>query len=76
MLSCSLSSDNRDSLKKSEMYLFAEMVVYNKNKFQTIFFVEYGFYFTREVKTMYILFVASPLMKYKYLSLHSMKLKP
>ena len=28
-------------------------------------FVEYGFYFTREVKNMYISFVASPLMKYK-----------
>ena len=40
-------------------------------------FVEYGFYFTREVKNMYISFVAkfvaSPLMKYKYFSLHSMK---
>ena len=73
MLSCSLSSDkarNRDSLKKKcnvHMYLFADMVVYNKKKIQMIF-VEYGFYFTREVKNMYISFVASPLMKYKLFS--------
>ena len=46
------------------MHLFADMVVdlYNKKKIQMIFFVEYGFYFTREVKNMYISFVASPLM--------------
>ena len=72
MLSYSLSSDkvrNRDSLNKSAMcmYLFADMVVYNKKKIQMIF-VEYGFYFTREVKIMYISFV-----KYKYFPLHSMK---
>ena len=36
-------------------------------------FVKYVFYFTREVKNMYISFVASPLMKYKYFSLHSVK---
>ena len=36
--------------------------------------VKYVFYFTREVKNMYISFVASPLMKYKYFPLHSMKL--
>ena len=54
------------------MYLFADMVVYNKKKIQMIF-VEYDFYFTREVKNMYISFVASPLMKYKYFPLHSMK---
>ena len=77
MLSFSLSRDkarNRDSLKKSAMYmyLFADTVVYNKKKIQMIF-VEYGFYFTREVKNMYISFVASPLMKYKYFPLHSMK---
>ena len=53
------------------MYLFADMVVYNK-KIQMIF-VGYGFYFSREVKNMYISFVASPLMKYKYFPLHSMK---
>ena len=51
------------------------MVVYNKKKIQIIF-VEYGFYFTRKVKNMYISFVASPLMKYKYFPLHSMKLTP
>ena len=44
----------------------------NKKKIQMIF-VEYGFNFTREVKNMYISFVASPLMKYKYFSLHWMK---
>ena len=49
------------------MYLFADMVVYNKKKIQMIF-VEYGFYFTREVKNMFISFVASPLMKYKIFS--------
>ena len=54
------------------MNLFIDMVVYNKKKIQMIF-VEYGFYFTREVKNMYISFVASPLMKYKYFPLHSMK---
>ena len=79
MLSCSLSSDkarNRDSLKKCSvyMYLFADMVLYNKKKNQMIF-VEYGFYFTREVKNMYISFVASPLMKYKYFPLHSPRMK-
>ena len=37
------------------------------------FFVKYVFYFTREVKNMYISFVASPLMKYKYFPLHSVK---
>ena len=41
--------EKRDSLKKGEMYLFAEMFVYNKNKIQ-MSFVEYGFNFTREVK--------------------------
>ena len=40
-------SQKRDSLKKSAMYLFADMVVYNKKKIQMLF-VEYGFYFTRE----------------------------
>ena len=57
---------------KSEMYLFPEICVYNKKKIQMIF-VEYGFNFTREVKNIYISFVASPLMKYKYFALHSMK---
>ena len=37
------------ALEKSEMYLFAEMIVYNKKKIQMIF-VEYDFNFTREVK--------------------------
>ena len=37
------------------MYLFADMVVYNKKKIQMIF-VEYGFYFTREVKK-YVYFI-------------------
>ena len=78
MPSCSLSRDkarNRDSLKKVQCICtssFADMVVYNKKKIQMIF-VEYGFYYTREVKNMYISFVASPLMKYKYFPLHSMK---
>ena len=77
MLSFSLSRDkarNKDSLKKSAMYmyLFADTVVYNKKKIQMIL-VEYGFYFTREAKNMYISFVASPLMKYKYFPLHSMQ---
>ena len=65
---------NRDSLKNSAMYmyLFADMVIYNKKKIQMIF-VEYGFYFTHEVKNMYISFVALPLMKYKYFPLHSIK---
>ena len=77
MLSCSLSRDkarNRDSLKKCNlhMHLFSDMVVYNKKKIQMIF-IEYGFYFTREVKNNYISFVAWPLMKYKYFPLHSMK---
>ena len=31
-------------------------------------FVKYVFYFTREVKNMYFLFRASPLMKYKIFS--------
>ena len=62
----------KESLKKSEMYLFAEMVVCNKKKNQMIF-AEYGFNFTREVKNMYISFVDSPLMKYKYFPLHSVK---
>ena len=48
-------------LEKSEMYLFAEMIVYNKMKIQMIF-VEYDFYFSRKVKIMYISFVASPLV--------------
>ena len=39
--------------------------VYNKKKFSNLF-VKYVFYFTHEVKNMYISFVASPLMKYKY----------
>ena len=61
MLSCSLSRDkarNRDSLKKCNvhMYLIADMVVYNKKKMQTLF-VEYR----REVKIMFISFVATPL---------------
>ena len=34
------------------MYLYAEMVVYDKKKIQMIF-VEYGFNFTLEVKHMY-----------------------
>ena len=61
MLSCSLSRDkarNRDSLRKKSamyMYLFADTVVYNKKKIQMIF-VEYGFYFTREVKN-YVYFI-------------------
>ena len=42
-----------------------------KRKFK--FLVKYVFYFTREVKNMYISFVASPLMKYKYFPLHSVK---
>ena len=48
---------------------FAEMIVLNLvyNKVS----VEYGFNVTREVKNMYFSFVASPLMKYKYFSLHS-----
>ena len=80
MLSCSLSRDkarNKESLKKNTMYMyiFADMVVYNKKKIQMIF-VEYGFYFTHEVKNMFISFVASPLMKYKYFQLRSMKQKP
>ena len=50
------------------MYLFAEMVVYNKKKIQ-MFFVEYGFNFPHEVKNMYISLVALPLMKYKNLIL-------
>ena len=45
--------EKRDSLKKSEMYLFPEIFVYNKKKIQMIF-VEYGFNFTREVKYIYI----------------------
>ena len=57
------------------MHLFADMVVYNKKKIQMIF-VEYGFNFTREVKNMYISFVALPLMKYKYFPIRWMKLKP
>ena len=75
MLSCSLSRDKarkKKQLEKCEMYHIAEMVVYNKKKIQMIF-VKYGFNFTRELKNMYISFVASPLMKYKYFSLHSMK---
>ena len=77
MLLCSLSRDKARKyrwLDKSEMYmdLFAEMVVYNKKKIQLIF-VEYDFNFTREVKNMYISFEASPLIKYKYFPLHSMK---
>ena len=36
-----------------------------------MFFAKYVFYFTREVDNDYISFVASPLMKYKYCSLHS-----
>ena len=48
-------------LEKSEMYLFAEVVVYNKMKIQMIF-VEYEFYFSRKVKIVYIAFVASPLI--------------
>ena len=48
MLSCSLSRDkarNRDSLKKSAkyMYLFADMVVYNKKKIQMIFLLHMAF---------------------------------
>ena len=39
-------------------------------------FVKYVFYFTREVKKMHISFLVSPLMKYKYFPLHSMKQKP
>ena len=35
--------------------------------------VKYVFYFTREVKNIYISFVASPLMKYKYFPFHSVK---
>ena len=75
MLSCSLPRDKaRKKLEKNEMcmYLFTDIVVYNKKNIQMIF-VEYGFYFSREVKNMYISFVASPLMKYKYFPLHSMK---
>ena len=34
------------------------------------------FYFTREVKNMYISFVASPRMKYKYFPLRSIKKRP
>ena len=54
MLSCPLSRDkaqNRNILKKSEMYLIAEMVVhvYNKKKIQ-MSFADYGYNFTREVK--------------------------
>ena len=75
MLSCSLSRDRARKeryLEKSEMYLIPEIFVYNKKKIQMIF-VEYGFNFTREVKHIYISFVASPLMKYKYFALNSMK---
>ena len=35
------------------MFLFVDMVVYNKKKIQMVF-IEYGFYFTLEVKNMYI----------------------
>ena len=47
----------------------------HKKKIQ-LMFVEYGFNFTREMKNIYISFVASPLMKCKYFALHSMKRKP
>ena len=55
------------------MYLFAEMVVYGIIKRKSNVSVEYRFYFTREMKNMYISFVASPLMTYKYFKLHLMK---
>ena len=79
MLSCSLSMDkarNRDSLKKVQCTRTSLLIwlYIIKRKFKW-FFVEYGFYFTCEVKNMYISFVASPLMKYKYFPLHSIKTK-
>ena len=51
---------------------FVKLVVKKKEKNSNVF-VKYVFYFTREVKNMFILFVASPLMKYKYFPLHLMK---
>ena len=47
-----------------EIFLFVKLVVYNKKKIQ-MFLLNMS-YFTREVKNMYISFVALPLMKYKY----------
>ena len=48
------------------------LVVYNKKKIQ-MFLLNMSFISPSEVKNMYISFVASPLMKYKYFPLHSVK---
>ena len=62
--------------QKRYLLLFSEMVVrhvvYNKKKIQ-MFSVRYGFYFTREVKRMYVSLVFSSFMKCKYSTFHSMK---
>ena len=57
----------------NEIFLSLLNLLYIIFKENSNVFVKYVFYFTREVKNMYISFVASPLMKYKYFPLHSGK---
>ena len=56
-----------------EIFLSLSNWLYIIKKENSNVFVQYVFYFTREVKNMYISIVASSLMKYKYIPLHSVK---
>ena len=65
-------SRNLSELGNIEIFLSLSNWLYIINKNSNVF-VKYVFYFTCEVENMYISFVASPLMKYKYFPLHSVK---